>query len=402
MADSDRAEEQVPPAQVLKAFRRGGRLQKLGLGDEFLHRHITRQGAAGVLEGNRQGQQFPLGEGLPDGCPGSGGGLDLGQGQGRKRWRLGRLAFGHHSPLGIEDRQAGQLEFRRGLRKAARESPLFLSPALSFGQLQAHQFATSLELVFQFPGNSAAHGQGLIQGLLHLAVPGVIHPAGHQLPGHDEDKEGGQQGQGNEGQDQTGPQTGTEYLATPLQKELGQVAKNEKGEQEQEEGVDIQESEGQETAGHRLAALPHQVDFQGGNGHHQDQRYGDEDASRRRFCCSWGEVSWWGEPLRSISTFFRQSHREGTAASGGAVHRNGAVVIGDNLVDHRQPQAGALVLGGVKRMEDLFLDVLRHPLAGILDRNHTLGVPGPSAHQHGALVFRGLQGIFTQVLTEPS
>ena len=56
------------------------------------------------------------------------------------------------------------------------------------------------------------------------------------------------------------------------------MAKNEKSEQEQEEGVDIQETEGQETAGQRLATLTHQVDFQGGNGHHQDQRYGDEDA----------------------------------------------------------------------------------------------------------------------------
>ncbi len=164
--------------------------------------------------------------------------------------------------------------------------------------------ATGPELAFQLLGNGAAHGQGLIQGLLHLAVPGVIHPAGHQLPGHDEEKEGGHQGQGNEGQDQPGPQAGAEYFAAPLEKELGQVAKNEKGEQEQEKGIDIQETEGQETAGHRLAAPMHQVDFQGGDGHHQDQRYGDEDAFPAAFLMFLGQGLRWGASAYAASAPF--------------------------------------------------------------------------------------------------
>ena len=59
-----------------------------------------------------------------------------------------------------------------------------------------------------------------------------------------------------------GPEAGAEYFAAPLEKKLGQVAKNQKSEQEQEEGIDIQEAERQETAGYRLAAPVHQIDFQ--------------------------------------------------------------------------------------------------------------------------------------------
>ena len=100
-------------------------------------------------------------------------------------------------------------------------------------------------------------------------------------------------------------EAGAEYLAAPLEKELGQVAENEKGEQEQEEGIDIKEAEGQETAGHRLAAPMHQVDFQGGDAHHQGQRYGDKEAFPAAFLMLLGGVSLWRERLRSISAFYR-------------------------------------------------------------------------------------------------
>ena len=115
MADPDRAEEQVPPAQVLKTLGRGRDLQELGLGDEFPHHHITCRGAGGVPEGDRQGQEFSVREGLPDDLVlGRGGGLDLGPGKRRERRRLRRHALGHHSPPGDPGSTARSAEIPPG------------------------------------------------------------------------------------------------------------------------------------------------------------------------------------------------------------------------------------------------------------------------------------------------
>ena len=84
------------------------------------------------------------------------------------------------------------------------------------------------------------------------------------------------------------------------------MAENEKGEQQQEEGIDIQEAERQQTAGHRLAPPMYQVDFQRGNGHHQDQQYGDEDTfPRRLFLMLRDGISLGGKRYRGISAFCR-------------------------------------------------------------------------------------------------
>ena len=82
------------------------------------------------------------------------------------------------------------------------------------------------------------------------------------------------------------------------------MAENEKGEQEQEEGIDIEEAERQETAGHRLAAPMHQVDFQGGDGHHQDQRYGDEEAFPAAFSMLLGRGFAGGQALTQHQRLF--------------------------------------------------------------------------------------------------
>ncbi len=128
---------------------------------------------------------------------------------------------------------------------------------------------------------------GLVQGLLHLPVPGVVHPAGNELPGHEKEEQGGQQGQTDEGEDQPGAQPGAEDLAASLQEELCQVAKDEEEEEQQQEGVEIEQSEGEEAAGDRLAAPVHQVHFQGGDGHHQGHGDGDEGPFRRRLRSAW-------------------------------------------------------------------------------------------------------------------
>ena len=192
---------------------------------------------------------------------------------------LGRQRRDHGGPLGVEDRQTGEMKNLQALfEKTLQRRPVLLAPVPSLGQLQAHQPPAGPELAFQPLGHRAAHHQGLVQGSLHLPVPGVVHPAGNQLPGHEEEEEGGHQGQGDEGQNQPGPEVGAENFAPALEKKLGEVPEYEKGKEQEEEGVEIEEAEGQEAAGHRLAAPVHQVDFQGGDGHHQDQRYGDEDA----------------------------------------------------------------------------------------------------------------------------
>ena len=87
------------------------------------------------------------------------------------------------------------------------------------------------------------------------------------------------------------------------------MAKNEKGEQEQEEGIDIKEAERQETAGHRLAAPMHQVDFQGGDGHHQDQRYDDEDAFPAAFFLFLGRSFAVGRALTQHQRLFSVTSR---------------------------------------------------------------------------------------------
>jgi hypothetical protein len=56
------------------------------------------------------------------------------------------------------------------------------------------------------------------------------------------------------------------------------MAENEKREEEQEKRIYIEEAEGQETAGYRLATPMHEVNLYRGDGYHQDQQYGDKDA----------------------------------------------------------------------------------------------------------------------------
>ena len=165
-----------------------------------------------------------------------------------------------------------------GVEKDLQAPWFFLAPVVVLGQLQADQPARGQQLALQLPGNGAVDSEGLAQGLLHLAVPGVIHPAGDQLPGHEKQKQGGHQSQADKGQNQPGAQPGAEDLAPPLQKQLGQLAENQKGEEQQDKGVEVEEAEGQQAAGHRLPPPVHQEDFQGGDGHHQHQGDADKGA----------------------------------------------------------------------------------------------------------------------------
>src|SRR5208337_3292738 len=72
---------------------------------------------------------------------------------------------------------------------------------------------------------------GLVQGLLHLPVPGVIHLAGEELPGHENEEQGGEQGEADEGEDQAGAQPGAEDFAAPLQGSYGHYQRQGEGDE---------------------------------------------------------------------------------------------------------------------------------------------------------------------------
>ena len=203
----------------------------------------------------------------------------------------------------------------------------------------------------------------------------MVHPAGDQLPGHEKEEQGGQQGQADEGEDQPGAQPGAEDLAAPLQEELGEMPEDEEGEEQQQEGVDIKSPKARRlpvtgwppwctrcTSREVMATTSTRV-------------MAMRARSRRRFRCSL-RCSCVSRAVCLHQPFSGSLTVKVLPPPGGGVHRDGAVVVGDDLVDHRQPQAGAFILGGEKGVEDLFHDLRGHAFAGVLDGKPHLVVLG--------------------------
>ena len=277
MAHLDGAKLELALAQLLKAAGGLGEAQQVGLGDALAQQQVALEIAGGVGHRHLEIEEFIGPDFLPDDRIFRGSRSGLRRRQCRQFAHPGVVAGGQGRPVDIEDLQAAEVISRAvAVGKRLEKIPVAGGPVVLFLQLLTEHAAEGLKVVLQVQGEGAGQVNGLVQGFLHLPVPRMVHPAGNELPGHDEEEQGGQQGQGDEGEDQAGAQPGAEDLATPLQKELGQMAEDEEGEEQQEKGVDIEQPEGEQTAGYRLAALVHQVHFQGGDGHHQHQGNGDE------------------------------------------------------------------------------------------------------------------------------
>src|SRR5512137_1641922 len=78
-----------------------------------------------------------------------------------------------------------------------------------------------------------------------------------------------------------------------------------------------------------------------------------------------------------------------------AVHRHAPLVPLDDPVDHREPQPGALLLGGEERVEDLLHELGRDARPVVLedDLEAVLLWAGPGGHAQGPSLPHGLDGV---------
>ncbi len=121
------------------------------------------------------------------------------------------------------------------------------------------------------------HFQRALEGLLHLRLEPVFHAVGDKSRSHKEEKNRGDEGEADKGDHQPGPEPCPEDPALPLENQLHQISDHQKDQEEDENDVDIDQTEDKDVVGKRDRPPGHLRNFHLDGCEDNNQNGGDSD-----------------------------------------------------------------------------------------------------------------------------
>ncbi len=91
--------------------------------------------------------------------------------------------------------------------------------------------------------------------MFDVDIEPVIHTGGDKLERDQKEQPGGNQGEGDKGDHQLGPQPGSQYPAPTLEDQLRQVAQHQKNYHQQEQKIEVDQDKDQKVAADRQIDL---------------------------------------------------------------------------------------------------------------------------------------------------